>query len=158
MIIPVFGFSVGHEMAGLVWTQVLVVAAFTLPVAALSSIVRGYAPLLLAMLLLFAGALSALISAAWLHSSSVWMELEWVKVYYALAVTSAAAMTIILWQYARRKTAATRMVAGIAAVLVLAGLSLFPWTSAFALQMRLSRQKVDPSSIHIGLDLGRKWL
>jgi hypothetical protein len=158
VIIQAFGFSPVREIAGLVWTQVLFTLACVLPAAALSSIARGIGSLITAILLGALGLLAYLIFAPWLHTGSSWFELEWVREYYVLLVVGAAALTIILWQYSGRKTAASRALAVIAALAIWTGFSFLPWTTAFALQTQLSERRIDPSVIHIGLDLDRKWL
>ena len=152
------GFSAPREAAGLLWMQILLTAAFTLPVAALSSIVTGLAPLITAMLLLVSGLLTAVMLSPWLHGNSFGLELEWVKTYYVLAIIAAAGITIVLWQYAKRKTALTRMIAIIAVTFALLGGAVFPWQWAFSLQTLLSRQTIDPSAMHIRLNPDRKWL
>jgi hypothetical protein len=158
VIIRAFGFAASHELAGLLWTQVLLTLAFVLPAMALAAVVNGFAPLIFAALLLCSGLLAWVIAIPILHIGLEWMQLEWVLIYYALLLMGTSALTIILWQYARRKTVAMRIVAGSAAMLVLVGISLFPWTTAFAIQTHLSPRKIDTSSIHIGLDWDRKWL
>jgi hypothetical protein len=158
VIVRAFGFAASHQLAGLLWTQVLLTVAFVLPAIALSAVVNGFVPLIFAALLLCGWLLAWLIAIPVLHIGLQWMELGWVNLYYALTVTGAGALTIILWQYARRKTTAMRVLAGGTAVIVMVGVSLFPWTTAFAIQTHLSRQKIDSSFIHVGLDRDRKWL
>ncbi len=157
VIIHAVGFSVGHEMAGLLWTQVLLTMAFVLPVAAFSAITSGLGELLFATLFVVIGILARLITP-WIHWGSPWFELEWIRTYSFVAQLAAAAAVILLWQYARRNTLATRIVAGAAAVVLLASSSLLPWTTAFALQTHLSQRSIAPSSIRVELDSDRKWL
>jgi hypothetical protein len=158
VIVRAFGFAATHEFAGLLWTQVLLTLAFVLPAMALSAIVNGFVPLIFAALLLCGWLLTWLIAIPILHIGLQWMQLGWMLIYYVLIVMGVGALTTVLWQYARRRTTAMRFVAGGTAMLVLVGVSLFPWTSAFAIQTHLSPRKIDPSSIHIGLDWDRKWL
>jgi hypothetical protein len=157
-IIHAAGFSISNELAGLLWTQVLLIAAFVLPAAAFSAITSGLAELLVVTLLLVFGILARLLTASFAHWGIYWMELEWVKTYYVLAQIAAAAAIVLLWQYARRSTFATRTVACAAALVLLASSALLPWTTAFALQTHLSKRNIDLSSIRIELDSDRKWM
>ncbi len=157
VIVHAVGFSLGQEVAGLLWTQLLLIMAFVLPVAAFSAITSGLGELLFATLLVVIGILARLVTP-WIHWGSPWFELEWIRTYCFVAQLAAAAAVILLWQYARRNTFGTRIAAGGAAVVVLASSSLLPWTTAFALETHLSRRNIAASSIRIELDSDRKWL
>jgi hypothetical protein len=157
-IIHAAGFSMGEKAAGLIWTQVLLLAAFVLPAAAISAITNGIAELLTVTLLLVVLALVWLLASPLLPWNFPWMELEWVKVYYVVAQVAVAAAIILIRQYARRNTFVMRMLTGVIAVMLLVTSTLLPWGKAFALQTRLSRRKADLSSIRIELDSERKWL
>lgn len=74
------------------------------------------------------------------------------------ATLSLAASIILIWQYARRNTFGTRIMAGATAVLLLFCSALIPWRAAFALQTHLSKRRIDSSSLRITLDSKRKWL
>jgi hypothetical protein len=160
VIIHAVGFSVGREVAGLLWTQVLLLMAFVLPAAAFAAVTSGLAELLLATLLVAMGIVLRLITGWWIHWGSPWFELEWVRTYCVIAQLAAAAAIILLWQYARRNTFATRAVAAGAVVVLLGTGWLLPWTMAFALQTHLSRQNAPRAPIAIGIELDweRKWL
>jgi hypothetical protein len=158
VIIHMAGFSIGQELAGLLWTQVLLVTAFVLPAAAFSAITSGLRELLTVTLFLAVGFLAWVVTSPLIHPGFHWMELEWIKTYCLTAQLAAAAAIVLLWQYARRDTFATRIAAGATAVVLLASSSLLPWTGAFALQTHLSNRKMDASSLRIELDSGRKWL
>ncbi|MDQ2711685.1 MAG: hypothetical protein M3Y24_05510 [Acidobacteriota bacterium] len=158
VIIHAAGFSISQEIAGLLWTQVLLITAFVLPIAAFSAITSGLLQLLSATFLLFIVIQALIITSSSRHSDSYWMELEWVKTYCLMTQIAAAAAIILLWQYARRNTFATRIVAGAAAVALVGSSAFLPWTTAFALQTRLSTRTIAPTSIRIELDSDRKWL
>jgi hypothetical protein len=158
VIIHAAGFSIGQESAGLLWTQVLLITAFVLPAAAFSAITKGLGELLTVTLLLAVGFLTWVVASPRIHPGFYWMELEWVKTYCLVGQLAAAAAIILLWQYARRNTFATRVAAGITAVVLLVSSSLLPWTEAFALQTHFSKRKMDASFLRIELDSGRKWL
>ena len=86
VILLAFGFSPGHEVAGLLWTQVLLIVAFILPATALSSIASGIGPLVTAMLLFSPGRVGFddLFPLGSRRGSSPWFELEWVREYLCL--------------------------------------------------------------------------
>lgn len=157
-IIHAVGFSIAPELPGLLWTQVLLVAAYVLPVAALSAITSGLSELLIVTLLFVVGTLAFLFLIPIPHWHSYWMELEWVKTYFSLVQIAIAGAIVLISQYALRRTFAARIAAGAAALIILAGSALFPWTTAFALQTHMPRADVDISSIRIGLDTTREWM
>lgn len=157
VILLVVGFSVLHHLAGLLWTQVLLTIAFVLPAAAFAVMTSGLGELVIATLLIVVGILVWL-TGLFMRGGSPWFELDWIRTYCLIAELAAAAALVVLWQYARRNTLATRFVMAAAAVMLLASYALLPWRPAFTLQTHLSRWKVDPTSIRIALDSDRKWL
>jgi len=158
LIVHAEGFSVLQEWAGLLWTQVLLISAIILPIAAFSAMTSGLIEMLTLTLFLILGFLAWIFISPLVHSGYNWMELEWIKTYVLVAQVAAAATVILLWQYARRNTFATRMVAAAAALLVPFSSALFPWPAAFALQAQLSPRRIDASFFRITLDWDRKWL
>ena len=157
IIIHAVGFSIAREIPGLLWAQVLLVAAFVLPAAAFSAITTGLVSLLSALFVLVLAILTLMVLSPQLHLGIYWPQLQWVKTYCLMAQIAAASAAILLWQYARRNTSIARIVVAATALLLLATSLLLPWTAAFALQTHLSKQKIDPSSLRIDLD-SRKWL
>ncbi|MBV8809140.1 MAG: hypothetical protein JO033_10745 [Acidobacteriaceae bacterium] len=157
VIIQAYGFSPIHQLTGLLWTQVLLAAAFVLPVAALSTLTAGLLQLVLTSLAFSIAVLLYNLSAPLLHRYAFWPELEWMRIYSALLLVVAASVPIIVWQYARRKTTSTRTIGVAATLLVLFGVPALPWTTAFAIQSRLPSKRVDLSSIQIAFDSNRKW-
>jgi len=159
VIIHASGFSLWAEWPGLLWSQVLLTAAFVLPVAALSALTGGFVQLSSAILILAAAVVA--VAAPWSGAGSglgSWGALDWVRSSYAIGFIAIAALAIVTWQYARLKTAAARSVGAAAWAIVLLGSVWMPWTAAFAIQSRLSKERVDPSSLHIGFDSGRSSL
>jgi putative effector of murein hydrolase LrgA (UPF0299 family) len=159
-ILHAYGFRIGAELPGLLWSQVLLTAGFVLPIAALSAVTTGFVQLLLTSLFLFLVAAGWSIAAPVASLGAGWGPLsgmDWIEFYYALVVVMIAALAILLWQYARRKTAASRSLAAIAVLLAVMGTMLIPWTTAFALQSRLSRQPIDQAAVRVGFDSARKW-
>ena len=157
VIIRAHGFSLLAELPGFLWSQVLLMVVFVLPMAALSSVTTGFVQLLLTSVVLALAVWAWNIAAPGLSLGATWVALDWVKSYCAVVVTTIAALAILTWQYARRRTAATRSLAAAAGILVVLGPTLIPWTAAFAIQSRLSKQPVDQSAVHVGFDSGKKW-
>ncbi|HEX4228301.1 MAG TPA: hypothetical protein VHZ07_06500 [Bryobacteraceae bacterium] len=158
VIVHAAGFSASHEIPGLLWAQVLLMLAFVLPAAAFSAITSGMGQLLFMTLLLVIGMLALLIFGSSIHWGSPWFQLEWVRTDCLLTQLAAVAAIVLLWQYARRNTFGTRVLAGASALVLVATGSLLPWNAAFALQTRISPTNISPTSIRIALDLDRKWL
>ncbi len=157
VMIRAYGFRIGAELPGLLWTQVLLTAALVLPTAALSAMTTGFLQLLSACLILLAGAVGLSIVSPDAGLNSAWGPLDWVKSSYSLGVITLASLAILGWQYARRRTAASRILAAAALLMVLLGTALMPWTAAFAIQTLRSKQRVDESSMQVGFDEGRKF-
>jgi len=157
IVIRANGFSVWAEWPGLLWNQVLLTAVFVLPAAALSVLTRRFVHLLFAVLILAAVVVASSIRVSWagLRASGA---LNWIWHTYAVGLIAIATVTIVIWQYARRKTAAARSIAVAAWTIVFLGTAFIPWTTAFAIQSRLSKERVDPSSLHIRFDSEKRWL
>ncbi len=157
VILRAYGFHPLAKLPGLLWSQVLVTAVLVLPIAALSALTTGFVQLLGAGSVLGLALVARNITAPFYRLDAGWRALEWVRSYYDIAVLALAALAILVWQYARRRTAAARWLAVAAVVLVALGNALIPWTAAFALQSRLSKQPIDPASLRIDFDSAKQW-
>jgi hypothetical protein len=158
IILQSAGFSVLHEWAGLIGTQVLFTLAILLPAAVFAALTRGIAELMfVTTLLLLAGVMAVMASSLWFHWGTPWFELEWVRGFCVISELGIAAAVILVWQYARRKTAATRLTAFGAAAVMIASVALLPWKEAFAVETQMARAKQVPA-IQIQFDTERKWL
>ncbi len=159
IIIQAYGFAPGAEIQGLAWKQILCTLVFLLPVAALCAITSGFFQLLSVAFVLLVGVLVwNVVIPGFMPPGASGGLLDWVTLYYVFLVAALAAFTILLWQYAKRNTWANRTVAVVAAILALAGGALIPWSSAFAIQSRLSKERVDSGSMRVVFDSDRKWL
>jgi hypothetical protein len=158
MILRAYGFAPAAEVPGLLCTQLLFSVAFLLPVAALCAVTTGFVQLLSGSFVLFVVVLVWNTVIPKFALGATWGALDWITVCYSILVAGLAAAIILLWQYARRNTWATRSIAVVAAVAAMVGAALIPWTSAFAIQSRLAKQPVDSASLHVVLDADRKWL
>lgn len=146
------GFSLGTQWSGLLWSQVLVTLVFVIPVAAIAALTSGIVQFLLMVLAAWVSAM--LLSLQFVRLTMLivggeWGPLNWWQSYYDLFLLSGAAATVIFWQYKTRRTTAARILGG-AAVLIFAIGSPLSWTSAFAMQSKLSREHIDESSLHAG--------
>lgn len=156
VIVGAAGFSIRGEIPGLLWSQVLLTAVFMLPMAALAAITTGFVQLLFTVLVFSAACLGLYMVYPMLMLGAGW-ALAWIPSYYAGVVIAVAALAILAWQYARRRTLAARSLAAAALVLALLGATLLPWTAAFAIQSRISRKRIDPSAVRVGFNSARTW-
>jgi hypothetical protein len=158
IIIRAYGFAPAEEIQGLVWKQILCTLVFLLPVAAVCAITSGFFQLLSVTFILLVGVLVWNVVIPGFTPGATGSVLDWITLYYVFLVAALAAFTILIWQYAKRKTWANRTVAFVAAIVAMAGGALIPWTSAFAIQSRLSKGRVDSGSMQVVFDSDRKWL
>ena len=159
VVVKAYGFSLSMELAGLLWTQLLLILVFDLPVAAIAALTTGLVQFLLAILIAFAISLLLsmrlmLVTAA--IAGGEWGPIEWTHTYYSLLLIGTAALAILLWQYRTRRTLTAR-ISATAILLLLAMGAPFSWTTAFAMQSRFSRRHIDESSLHAGLYTDFKW-
>jgi hypothetical protein len=158
IIVHAFGFSLIHEMPGLLWTQVLLSATILLPVAALCAITKGFAQLIAIAFVLCLALLGWNTASPGMMRGVMWGPIGWVASYYVIATAMAGAIAILIWQYARRQTAYGQAGAALSIIVAFAGSALIPWTTAFAIQSRLSKLPVDESKIEVSFDSEKKWL
>jgi hypothetical protein len=158
VIVRAYGFSLGAELAGLLWSQVLLTVVFVLPIFALSALTTGFVQLIYVILGPIVLSLAFLVVSPRLAFIGFAGGIDWFKSYFAYLVVGAAASVILFWQYSRRRTTLARGLAVAAAILVIAGFTLIPRSAALTIQSRLSKENVDVSSIHAVPDFGRKLL
>ncbi|HVX66707.1 MAG TPA: hypothetical protein VHA11_08905 [Bryobacteraceae bacterium] len=152
VIIHAYGFGIAPETAGLLWNQLLLTAAFVLPLAAICTVTSGLTQLLSVTFLLGLAAVAWNLVIPELSSGASWLRLEWVRTYSAGIVAALAAAFIILLQYRRRATLASRWLAAAAALLVLAAVAWLPWRAAFALQSRFAAQQAAGAGVRLVCD------
>lgn len=158
VIIHVFGFSTFAELPGLIWSQVLLTTIVILPMTAIAAVANGLTQLLSTTffigLVLFAFEVGVLGTAR----PGAWGSLDWIRASVALVLATAATASVIVCQYEHRKTVASRVLLAATCMLVVVTYTLFPWTAAFGIQGRLSRQRIDPRLVQITFDSGQTWL
>jgi len=157
LIVHAAGFPITANIGALLWTQVLLLAVFEIPAAAVSSITSGLLELLMATLFLILAGLVCLLVAPLTHFGFSWTGLEWVRNYYLFGQVTIGATIILFCQYAYRATFATRIAAVFGPILIFASTVLLSWTTGFQVQMYFSKRAVDIPSVRIQLDSERKW-
>jgi hypothetical protein len=76
----------------------------------------------------------------------------WMQYFITAVILLMASLLILLWQYSRRRTAVTRMMAAVTMILILGIPKLLPVSAMMAMQVRLSESKLDASQIQIRMD------
>jgi hypothetical protein len=159
LIIRAYGFSIGAELPGLVWSQILLTIVFILPMFALSALTAGFVPLIVAILSPCAFVFALAIPAPRIFLGGGFVgRYGWARDYFAFLIFTAAASMILFWQYSRRGTTLARSLGVAAGVLVVVGIILIPWTAGFRIQSWLSGTPANLSSAHAVLDLDTKGL
>jgi hypothetical protein len=159
IIVSAYDFPIAPMLPGLLWRQVLLTAVFILPAAALSALTTGFVQLALTLAAIGTGVLAWTFIAPGLNSDSgdLWFTLEWIRTYYQVLSAATAALAIVAWQYARRKTAVARILAVAAVILIAAGIEWISWPTAFWIQARFSQRGFEEPAIAIHFDQKRSW-
>lgn len=157
IILHATGFPVFGNIGGLVWTHLLLVCAFEIPVAAIASVTSGLLGFLTATLFLVLITLASYLLTSTFHISLGWGHFEWVREYVGLSLLVLLGAGILFWQYAYRATLPSRIAAVGGPVLLFTCVAAFPWTAAFAIQSWFHESRVQASSINMTLDSERRW-
>jgi hypothetical protein len=145
-IVLIDGFPLGSSLFGLLWSQLLLFACVSLPLAAIAAVSSGVAPFILAQLIVIAFA-AVMMDAFAPFSTRAMGGLDWVRNSIAALAVCAIAVPVLYIQYKSRRTIFSRWVAlgGIA----LGALAFVAMPSSFALavQSGFSKQPSLGSSI-----------
>jgi len=154
-IVAARGFSPWHSAGAVMWKQVLLVAAVTLPVAALSAVTRNLAQFAI-VTVASAGVGLLVLSGVHPFPRSWMVRTDQVETGIPWLVMTLAGITIVWVQYASRRTAASRIVAVVAVALAAAVFLYLPPDVAFQIQCQLSgtRREGQAVSIALGKDAG----
>ena len=163
-MIASFKFALAANLPGLLWSQVLMVLCFSLPIAALAAITEGIAPFLFSEFIVLAIAFigsSGLIRVrgvplALLLGSPGPVAIEWIRNSIAVGVLASIAVFVLYTQYRDRATSFGRAWAAGGAAVVVATYLAMPWSIAMDIQARLSKRQFDVSALRIALDSERK--
>jgi hypothetical protein len=114
VVLAARGFRPWEWLASILTKQLMLAAARTLPIIALSAVLRSFAHLVLAAI----GILGITFLASIFHRSlsGAWTGVEAVRFVLMTAAVGSGAIAVVCWQFARRRTWRSRLV-GIASVL-----------------------------------------
>jgi hypothetical protein len=147
VVVAARGFHPLECLPVLLWKQVMLAAALTLPAAALAAITRNLAQFVPAAVVILAAGL--LLAEAVLPMSSVEENVRRAIPLIGLAVAG----VLILWlQYARRRTALSRTLAIVAVLLAAWVFAYIPREYPFAVGCALSRTELDSRRLSIRFD------
>jgi hypothetical protein len=158
VIINAYGFRIGSELSGLLWSQLLLTVVFVLPVAAICTVTTGFVQLLSVTFLVGLAVVAWNLVMPAFSVGASWLGLEWIRSYCTGIVVAIAAIAMILLQYAQRNTSASRSLAAGAVILALLATAWLPWPAAFALQSHVSTQPVDSSAVRVEFGGDKKRL
>ena len=149
-VVLLSGFPLLSNVSGLLWTQLLITAFVSLPVAALAAMTGGLIQFVVAALTVIAVASGAYSFLPFARANLG--PVDWVRNSIVFLALLAIAISALYVQYRRRRTIVSRTFAlsGLA-IAALVYLSI-PWPLAFAVQSRLSREPFDTKELTISLD------
>jgi hypothetical protein len=154
-----YGFSLMHEIPGLVWNQFLIFACIILPIAALAAVTNGLAQVLSATFVLILGVILCSGGISGIFSSGSWGPIDWIRISAVVILAIAGTAAALLCQYSRKKTLRSGLLLAGAFVAMVFAYRLIPWSAAFELQCKLSKQAIDPSNFQPAFDLKEKaWM
>ena len=129
-IVILNGLPLGPALSGLLWEQVLIALLVTVPAAALAAVTARLThfvfSLAIAPLVVFTG-----------NAAGDWQRLEWVRTSTSVFVFTTFAVTVVLWQFARRRTRRARTLGLTGVLTTLVAIVVIPWQTAFAVQAYL---------------------
>jgi hypothetical protein len=145
------GFPLNWAWVGLVWSQVLLVLAFLLPVAALAAITPGMIAFmfleLVTVMVVFGLGESSFFGFA---IRRPWPTgVEWIPNSFLVSLAGAAAITVLLLQFRRRRTVVSRFLAGGS---LLAGVAIYlflPPQFALNSEASLTKSEIDSGSLQL---------
>ena len=141
LILLIDGFPFTSILAGLLWTQVLIVLAVSLPCFALATLTTGMVPLVGAILALL---VVRFVTFEWRFQSLAFVpeSIEWIRYSISFVAAAIALPPVLYFQYRNRRTNRSAI---LAACIALGGAfaSMFvPWSAMFAAQSMFSRQSI----------------
>jgi hypothetical protein len=141
-----------NSLPGLLWTQVLFWFCLSLPLAALSSAMAGIMPLVLTIFGLLAGIAGSLFVIPFAFDFGTLLgPFEWVKDTVFVLAAAAIATLVLRAQYKMRETLFSRIFLASGAVVAVAAYAYLPLPAAFAVQSKVSQQRIDGSSLRAAL-------
>jgi hypothetical protein len=148
LLLRIEGFPIATILGGLLWTQVLILLAISLPCFALAALTAGIVPFIAAILVLL---LLGFVTSEYRFRELFGFapeSIEWLR-YSIPFITAAVALPPVLYfQYKARRTRFSELLAG---AVVLCGAFAFmylPWSTLFTMQALLSNP-----SLHVEVKL-----
>jgi hypothetical protein len=152
-IVALQGFHPFAHPAALAWRQVLFFAVLMLPMTVLACITVSIAQMALAVLAVIT--FLAVLSLWSFGPGALWYgSLDWVRDSLAVSAVFAAGLVVMVVQYRARRTMVSRIMSGVAIILVLVLMKYLPWKVAFGLQSRIIRSQIDASSVSARFEPG----
>ncbi len=157
LILLVYGLPVAPNLAGLLWSQLLLTIILVLPALALTSVTVGLPQLMLTILTLGASALAYMMLRRF-GPDEFWGPMGWIQSSVSLTIIAVVTLSVVGLQYTRRTTTLARSLAAAGWALAAFVGSLIPWTGAFAIQSKFSKRTIEAASVQVSLDSGRTWM
>lgn len=133
-VIVVFsGLPLWPHAAGLIWNQVLLTIALVLPAAAVAAMTSTLSQFVVGALLV-----PAVLFVSGVRFLQSWGGLGWTRIALAAVAVLGITLTVLLLQFARRRTSMSKRIAVFGAVAAIVLTILFPWQAAFAIQSRVT--------------------
>ena len=151
-VIAAAGLPLSVALPRLVWSQFLMFAGASLPVAALAALTPSLVPFLFAMLILLAAGLGMqemLAPPFKFGSRELLLPMQWLWGAIAFIAAASAALAVIWLQYKNRQTLVNMIVAAGIALSGAVAYLYVPWPAAAAVQGVLSKQAIESSSISL---------
>ena len=139
-IVTIHGFHPSGYIAALVWKQILLAAALTIPVAALAVLTRNMAQFVLAAVVIIGVGIVLMIGAA-----EPFNAVQQARHGVPWATMTIAGAAIVLMQYASRRTATTRIVGALAILVAGTAYEYMPREYTFALGCAVSKHEDHPT-------------
>ena len=153
------GFPLVSVLPGLLWSQLLMILAASLPLAALAAVTTGVVPFIFSALIalaIAAGAPYVMYPRFYSPHGGFLGPAEWVWNSIVIITLIASAIPIMYVQYKRRSTLFSRLFGLSVTTLGAVAYLLVPWPFVLAVQKSVSRQTFDTSSVQVALDPGSK--
>src|SRR5262249_41267770 len=152
VIVSAHGFTPSSYLPGFLFRQLLLLFVWFLPFVALATVTANLGQFLLIPMLYVIAAFVARLPV----SLNSWYLAEWIPNSALILVAVVAAFLILRIQYLHRRTVLARGIAIGALPLALAAPSLFPRSTAYALQLALSDRQEPRTSVVLALDRSRR--
>lgn len=145
-IVLIDGFPLGFSVPGLLWSQVLLFACVSLPLASIAAVSSAIAPFIVSQLIAIVVAVGMMFLFSPLATRALG-GLDWVRDSIALLALGAIAVSILFIQYKSRRTLFSRWVALGGIALGALAFTAMPPQFALAVQSGFSKQPSLGSSI-----------